>query len=139
MSHAYARSARPASVMAAQAAGRLEVTTMRTEASCTTLLLRGELDLNSGELLTAVLNNHLAMGNRSLRLDLSRVTFLDCGGLRTLVEGHNRFLAVGGSLVLTGVQPRTARLLHLTHLDEALRVENLRTPPPEPLRAVRTA
>lgn len=138
MSHAHAGSAR-SSVMAEDDVGRLEVTTLRTDAGCTTLLLRGELDLNSGELLTAVLSNHLAMGNRSLRLDLSGVTFLDCGGLRTLVEGHNRFLAVAGSLVLTGVHPRTARLLHLTHLDEALRVEMPRTRPAPRVRAVPTS
>jgi anti-sigma B factor antagonist len=138
MSLAHARSARSPSVFV-EDAGRLEVTTLGTEAGCTTLLLRGELDLNSGELLTAVLSNHLAMGNRSLRLDLSRVTFLDCGGLRTLVEGHNRFLAVGGSLVLTGVHSRTARLLHLTHLDEALRVETPRTGSAARIRAVPTS
>jgi anti-sigma B factor antagonist len=126
-------------VIAGEDAGRLEVTTLRAESGCTTLLLRGELDLNSGELLTAVLCNQLAMGNHSLHLDLSGVTFLDCGGLRTLVDGHNRFLAVGGSLVLTDVPPRTARLLHLTHLDEALRVERRPTRSAAHVRAVRTS
>jgi anti-sigma B factor antagonist len=139
MLHARARSTRPPSLVAVEDAGRLEVTTLWTDASCTTLLLRGELDLNSGELLTAVLSNHFALGNRSVRLDLSRVTFLDCGGLRTLVEGHNRFRAAGGSLVLTGVQPRIARLLHLTHLDEALRVETPGTRSAGPVRAVPTS
>jgi anti-sigma B factor antagonist len=133
-----ARSIPPASTITGEDPGRLEVTTVRAQAGCTTMLLRGELDLNSGELLTAVLNNHLAMGNRALRLDLSGVVFVDCGGLRALVTGHNQLLAEGGSLVLTGVSPRTARLLHLTHLEEALRVEGPDAEPVPRLRAVPT-
>jgi anti-anti-sigma factor len=135
MSHPPA--ARPKSVVSGAEAGRLEVTTLRTEDGCPTLLVCGELDLSSGALLTAVLHNHLAMGHRSLRLDLSCVAFLDCGGLRTLVYCHNDFLAAGGRLVLTGVGSRTAQLLHLTHLDEALAVEQPAADPKARLRAVR--
>jgi anti-anti-sigma factor len=114
-------------VVTGEEAGRLEVRTLRDDGDRTTLSLGGELDLSSGELLAAVLSNHLAMGDRWMRLDMSRVTFLDCAGLRTLVYAHNQFLGSGGSLVLTGVGPRIVRLLRLSHLDEALRVETAPT------------
>lgn len=70
--------------------------------------------------LTAALDRHLAAGRRYTRLDLSRVPMLDQAGFDVIVEGHHRFLAAGGTLVLTGISPRIARLLELTGLDRTL-------------------
>jgi anti-sigma B factor antagonist len=98
----------------------LEVLTVVTDAAIATLQLRGEMDLSNAELLTAVLDHQLALGRRFARLDLSHLRFLDCAGLRAIVLGHNRFLAGQGTLVLTGVSTRVARLLLITGLDEAL-------------------
>lgn len=70
--------------------------------------------------LAAALDQYLAAGRRYTCLDLSRVPMLDQAGFDVLVEGHHRFLAAGGTLVLTGVGPRIARLLELTGLDRTL-------------------
>ena len=102
--------------------GAFEVTAVHTGALRATVQLQGEMDLYTAELLTAVLDSQLAKGRQFVHLDLSRLTFVDCAGLRVLVLANNAFLAHRGKLVLTGVTARIARLLRITHLDEALRV-----------------
>jgi anti-anti-sigma factor len=102
--------------------GTLELRTVVADAVCATLLVRGEMDLANADLLTAVLDNQVGLGRRFIRLELSRLSFLDCAGLRAIVHAHNRCLAVRGTLILTGVTPRMALLLRITHLEEALLV-----------------
>lgn len=102
------------------AATSLEIVAVPIGATQATVRLRGEVDLVTGSLVTVALREQLALGRRFVRLDLSRLTFLDCVGLRVLVEAHNEFLYASGTLVLTGVGNRVARILSLTHLDEAL-------------------
>ncbi|HKC28685.1 MAG TPA: STAS domain-containing protein [Jatrophihabitans sp.] len=100
----------------------LEVTVTAADATNATVRVQGEMDLATAELVTAALDSQLTAGRRFVRLDLSALRFLDGTGLDVLVRAHNRFLAERGSLVLTGVGTRVARLLSITHLDEALLV-----------------
>lgn len=99
-----------------------------------TVQVRGEVDLSTAPQLAAVLDDNLSSGHRFVRLDLSRVSFLDCAGLRLLVEAHNAFLAARGSLVLTGIDARIARLLAITHLDECLLLADGPADPPRARR-----
>jgi stage II sporulation protein AA (anti-sigma F factor antagonist) len=94
-----------------------------------TVKLRGELDLCSVDLLVAVLENHIAAGRHHIRLDMSALSFIDCTGLRAVVDAHNTLLLQGGRLDLIRVGPPAARLLRITELDTALHVE---TAPPAP-------
>jgi anti-sigma B factor antagonist len=80
----------------------------------------GELDMSTSAPLWAVLQSHLAVGRRFLRLDLSDVGFLDAAALSGIVGAHHDSLAQRGTLVLTGVHRRIARLLRLTGLDDVL-------------------
>lgn len=100
--------------------GGLEVSTICTGSSQVIVQMRGELDLASAPLLAAVLEHQLRLGHRFARLDVSRLYFCDCGGLRAIVAGHNAFLAAGGTLSLTGLTRPVRRLLAITGLDEAL-------------------
>jgi anti-anti-sigma factor len=99
---------------------KLDVTTGLTDATRAIIQVRGDLDAANCQLLTAVLDNHLRLGHRFVRLDLSELEFLDGAGLSALVAGHNRFLAARGSLILTNIGPMVVRLLGLTQLDQAL-------------------
>jgi anti-sigma B factor antagonist len=101
-------------------AGTFQVTVASSHANHATVYLKGSVDLATSELLADVLNQQLGTGRRFVRLDLSGLLFLDCAGLRTLVHAHNAFLAARGTLVLTGIRPHIARLLQISHLDEAL-------------------
>jgi anti-anti-sigma factor len=100
--------------------GVLEVVAVHSSTTGSTVQAQGELDLVTAGLLAATLNDELEQGRRYVRLDLSRLDFVDGAGLRTLVRAHNRFLAARGTLVLTGLGPTLTRLLALTHLDGAL-------------------
>jgi anti-anti-sigma factor len=71
-------------------------------------------------LLAPALHDELQQGHRFIRLDLSRLSFMDCAGLRVLVSAHRQFLAARGTLVLTGLSPQLTRLLSCTHLEEEL-------------------
>jgi anti-anti-sigma factor len=94
-----------------------------------TVKLSGELDLCSVDLLEAVLHNHIAAGRRRIRLDMSDLTFIDCTGLRAVVDAHNALLLEHGRLDLIRVGQPTARLLRITELDTALHVETRSTTP----------
>jgi anti-sigma B factor antagonist len=81
--------------------------------------------------LATVLQQQRASGCRFVRLDLSEVSMLDHAGFDVLVDAHHRFLAAGGTLVLTGVGGRIARLLELTGLDRTLfTIARAGDPPP---------
>jgi anti-anti-sigma factor len=99
---------------------KLDVTTALADATRAIIQVRGDLDAANCQLLTAVLDNHLRLGHRFVRLDLSQLEFLDAAGLRALVAGHNQFLAARGNLILTNLRPIVVRLLSLTELDQAL-------------------
>jgi anti-anti-sigma factor len=105
----------------------LDVTTESSDGSRAMIHVRGDLDTANCRLLTAVLDNHLRLGHRFVRLDLSELQFVDGAGLSTLVAGHNQFLAAHGNLVLTNIAPMVVRLLSLTELDQALLIAD---PPP---------
>jgi anti-sigma B factor antagonist len=80
----------------------------------------GELDLSTSAPLWAVLHSHLAAGRKYLRLDLSGVEFVDAAALGGIAVAHHDALTLRGTLVLTGVHTRIARLLSLTGLDDVL-------------------
>lgn len=80
----------------------------------------GELDLAARQDLGDALRHHEDARRRFLRLDLSRVTFLDCSCLGVICAAHVRLLDRHGLLTLSGVDGPVARLLELTGLDEHL-------------------
>jgi anti-anti-sigma factor len=98
----------------------LDVTTVSADATGAIIQVRGDLDVAHCQLLAAVLDNHLQLGHRFVRLDLSQLEILDGSGLRAIVAAHNQFLAARGNLILTNIGPMVVRLLSLTELDQAL-------------------
>ncbi len=86
----------------------------------------GDLDMATSAPLWAVLTGHLAAGRKYLRLDLSEVSFLDASALSGIARAHRDALTLRGTLVLTGVHPRIARVLQLTGLDDVLFVSGPR-------------
>jgi anti-anti-sigma factor len=76
------------------------------------LWIGGEIDIATGDYLRAVLQL-VDDPHRDVVLDLSDVTFMDCGGIRPLLEAQRR---LGDRLWLTGLRPPVTRLLELTGL-----------------------
>ncbi|WP_375490381.1 STAS domain-containing protein [uncultured Jatrophihabitans sp.] len=104
-----------------------------------TVALIGELDVSNTAVVDRVLREQAALGRLFVRVNLSGVTFCDSAGLLVLVEAHNRQLACHGTLVLTGVAPIIARLLAISHLDEALFVADGPGEPPHVRKPCRPA
>src|SRR5436309_1813624 len=100
----------------------LHVVTVGQDSCRARLRVSGELDLASAGVLADALEGQLAAGRRYLRVDLSQLRFCDAAGLAVLERGHQRVLAAHGTLLLTGVGARLARLLSLTGLDALLMV-----------------
>lgn len=99
---------------------RSTVTTVRQDRTRALVSATGEWDLGNSAQLGAMLEAHERAGRRFVRLDVSGVTFLDCACLDVLVAAHGRLLAARGTLVLTGVPTRLARLLRIARLDDVL-------------------
>lgn len=100
--------------------GTLLALTAHLDTSTSTVQLDGELDLAGVPVVCAALDELLTHKHRCVCLDLSRLTFIDCAGLGTLVHAHQRFETARGALTLTGVGPRVADLLRITGLDNYL-------------------
>jgi anti-sigma B factor antagonist len=81
-----------------------------------TLVLAGELDLNSVPALAGDLDRVLARRPRRLVLDLTRVTFVDVAAAR-LLAGATRSQPAAGPPVLRCPVPEARRILALTGLD----------------------
>lgn len=96
----------------------LSVTVVGTGVSW--LSATGKLIDDAATTLTAILDRECTAGCRIAWLDLSGVPLLDRAGLEALVAAHRRFLAADATLILTGLVPRTARILELTGLDQTL-------------------
>ena len=112
--------ARPADVMR----GRQGVSTMQATRSNTTAVAtaRGEIDIDTapplGLELAAALKTH-----REVVLDLSRVTFMDCSGLRALDHARHVASEHDSRLLLRGAQASVLRLLKLTGMHRHLTLE----------------
>ena len=66
--------------------------------------LCGELDIANADLLRRELIGHLEAGRRVIRVDTSRVDFMDSTAVGALVEASERCRLEHGSLILTGVR-----------------------------------
>ena len=86
------------------------------------LTFRGELDLSTTESVRCVVDQAVASGCSLVTLDLEDVTFIDCSGVRALVEAHQRLNDRACHLWLIGFSPQVSRMLRLTGADGLLGV-----------------
>ncbi|MEU6441993.1 STAS domain-containing protein [Streptomyces sp. NPDC047046] len=80
----------------------------------------GVLDYETEGRLRGALDGVAAKPGRRFLLDLSRVGYLDSGGIGALLAIRRGVLSRGGELAVTEVSPMVARLLRMTGLDEVL-------------------
>jgi stage II sporulation protein AA (anti-sigma F factor antagonist) len=84
------------------------------------LLLVGELDLAASGGFRERVETALAVGVRSVVLDMDEARFIDSSMLKELLRANAATHAAGGRLVLTGVRPAVARLFDLTRVRDVL-------------------
>jgi len=78
----------------------------------TTLRLRGEVDIATVDAFDLALERAMDAGS-DLVVDLSDLTFIDIGGLRTLAAAADRMNDDGRSLRLTSPRPHLRRIIGL--------------------------
>jgi anti-sigma B factor antagonist len=84
------------------------------------ILAEGELDLSTAGELTRLLKDELSR-RRTVRLDLSAVSFIDSTGLAAIIAALRSSNDGGGELLMCGeLQPQTRRLMELTGVLELL-------------------
>lgn len=83
-------------------------------AFATTITLAGELDLATGPLVRAALEDCLRREIRTVDIDLADLTFCDASGLDVFLAAADHTAAAGGLLRLHHPQRIVARVLDLT-------------------------
>ncbi|MFJ9576446.1 STAS domain-containing protein [Streptomyces sp. NPDC101191] len=78
------------------------------------LVVEGELDMETADLLGAHLTEQLRQGRRRLVLDLSALDFMDSSGLNVLIRAVQKARDVGGDLYLAAPTPAVRRILEIT-------------------------
>lgn len=97
--------------------------TVTTRSGHAVVRLRGEIDIATADAFRSALDSaveHPAVS--SLDLDLGRVSFIDCSGLRVLVGVRRAMEDKGGTVRLIRRSPAVERLLSAAGLDERLHV-----------------
>ena len=91
---------------------------LTVDSSDGTVLVRpaGELDLASAPTLWAALEPALGGGRRAVVMDLSRLTFSDCAGLRPIRRALRMATERGTDVQLRDAIPAVRRVLELTGL-----------------------
>jgi anti-sigma B factor antagonist len=87
------------------------------------VVLSGEADPTTTELLREMLATQLGTGARLVTIDASELSFLDSASLRVLVLAARALHARHGTLVFACPQPVVARLLEITGADRLLDVQ----------------
>jgi anti-anti-sigma factor len=86
------------------------------------LRLDGQLDIDTGAALHAVLNDLLAQADTRIVVDLAGLTFCDSTGLSAFVLAHQRCTATGGYLRLAAPSAFLLRVLGVVGLRAAVPV-----------------
>ncbi|MFF3485316.1 STAS domain-containing protein [Streptomyces sp. NPDC002701] len=95
----------------------LTVTPRHVTAKAFLLVVAGELDHHTSNLLTEAVNE-APFSEQSVIIDLSGLTYCDSTGISVLITAYNRSLAAGTQLSLTGVSPDQMRIFELIGLDQ---------------------
>jgi stage II sporulation protein AA (anti-sigma F factor antagonist) len=86
------------------------------------LRLEGELDLAAAGGFRDRIADALALGARSVVVDMHDTQFIDSSMLKELLRAHATLDEAGGRLVLTGPAPPVQRLFELTRVGELLNI-----------------
>ncbi|MET8245143.1 anti-sigma factor antagonist [Streptomyces sp. NPDC005202] len=94
---------------------------IRRDRGHTVLEFRGEIDIAAATEIVPYLDRVTGRPGARVVLDLSRVDFFDCSGLRLLYRARSRVLDRGGELHVVCTHPLTLRILKVTGLARLLR------------------
>ncbi|CAM5303385.1 anti-sigma factor antagonist [Streptomyces pilosus] len=93
---------------------------VRQDRGHTVLEFRGEIDIAAAAEIVPHLDMATAEPDARIVIDLTRVEFFDCSGLRLLYRALHRTADGSGSLYLVCAHPLTLRMLRITGLSRLL-------------------
>jgi anti-anti-sigma factor len=93
---------------------------VRQDRGYTVLEFRGEIDIVAAAEIGPRLDDATAGPGPRIVIDLTRIEFFDCSGLRLLYRARGRVLGRGGQLHLVCAHPLTLRILRATGLSRLL-------------------
>ncbi|TWT46071.1 Anti-sigma-B factor antagonist [Phycisphaerae bacterium RAS1] len=99
----------------------LEVT-VEDAAGTRTVVVRGDIDLNTSPELRDRFLALLETPAVRLIVDLAGVKYIDSSGVGTIVELRRKTERAGGKLVLCGLQPRVRDVFDITHLSRLFNI-----------------
>ena len=88
-----------------------------------TIHVGGEIDLATCPQLQAIVVDLVDRGCHQLIVDLEQVSFLDCAGIRVLVDAWRRVQEYGGVVRLVRPTPLVWRVLTLTRMTEVFPID----------------
>nr|MDD6336460.1 STAS domain-containing protein [bacterium] len=62
---------------------------------------------------------------RQLIIDMQGVTLMDSSGIGLLIGWYRKLEPVGGKMMLQGVRPQVARVMHISGLDQILDIQEV--------------
>ena len=89
------------------------------------LAVRGEVDLLTAADFGAILDAVIDKGYRSVVLDLEAMSFMDASGLRVIAQAARRLGPSGDVMTLRSPSAMVRRILDITGLAEAVRIEGI--------------
>jgi anti-anti-sigma factor len=90
------------------------------EGETVVITLRGELDLAAAPLFSAQFEECFAAGSKPIVVDLSKLSFMDSTGLRSVLMAHERTQEQGRSFGVMPGDGQVARLLSIARVEEHL-------------------
>jgi anti-anti-sigma factor len=82
----------------------------------------GEIDLEGEETLCRAMERTLSQGARSVIFDLRRVSYMDTGALKILLEAKRRAMFCGGEIYVLVEDSLPRRVIYMAHLQRVLKV-----------------
>ena len=82
--------------------------------------LQGDLDLATAPKVEADLSVIIIASDAHLRVDCSRLAFIDSTGVRVLVDAYHELLARGRHMLVTNVRPGPRKVFEVLGLDDLL-------------------
>lgn len=100
------------------------VVDVRTAAGATVLTLRGELDIDTADLLHRALDAALAVPGTVVVIDCGDLAFCDSTGLSLLLRTRARAADAGSRIELARPRPMIRRMLELTGAADAFPIRD---------------
>lgn len=102
----------------------MTITIEMLEQDATLVVVDGRIDQTQTPQLEQELNQLLGNGRNRLIIDMTGTTYINSGGLRTLVSAWRKARETGGNVVLFGLPQRIADIFAMVGFDKVFRIVN---------------